>query len=571
MSGNLPPEGPQEPGSRGDADPAPAGNYDHRYRGGGAPPKEDWAWSNSATTHSESSTSPDAESEWAWSHSGAPPELGSNPPRSSDGKSEWGWAHPGDPLDLGRSSVGEPQGWSWSDTTEPPEPEPEPEPEPDRPEVPADAGTSAEQEPAAPREPEETVDPEPDTAGPEAVPAGAAPRRSPTRPEREPERPSARPCGGEPPMEKLGDRFRVLLVAASTSVALSYLAMVLVAAVAGLTASAGPAPGRLLGTAVPLWLAAHQVPLVLADAPLGALPLLPTIGVIALVARAAATATTRLGGRLREDASVVVATLAGTHASVAVLATSLPSADVRAAPWAALLGGGLVAAAGAGPSALRVTGPPRYWSKTPDWLRVGLAGARIGGSALAVAGALMLLSGLLVASRELYWSLESSGGFGAALGLTLLSLCYLPNALVASVSWVAGPGVTIGAAAASPLFTSPGPLPQLPLMAVMPSIQPPGWTVVVFILPVLAGALVGRRCRQAGDDPVTRLSAVAVAAITVAVGAGLLAAVVGGRLAGGPFDPVDVPAFALASAVLAWLGVPAVAVALLPSRPGRLR
>jgi hypothetical protein len=399
------------------------------------------------------------------------------------------------------------------------------------------------------------VDPadiDPSAAAPVAEPPAAAPDRA--------------------PMQHSGDRLRLLTGAAVLSVLLSYLAMALVAALAGLTAGAGPAIRALLVAAIPLWLAAHQVPLVVAGAPLGVLPLVPTAAVLALAAVLATRATRRLGGRLREDASAVVATLAGAHASVAVLATALPQSPVQAAPWAALLGGGVVAATGAGLGALRCTGLPAWWYAAPGWARGGIAAARVGAAALATEGALMLLAALLVAVGEVSARFQSTApGLGAGFGIALLSLCYLPNALIASVSWLAGPGLSIGAAAASPLFTAPGPLPPVPLMAAMPALAPPGWTVVVFLLPVLAGVLVGRQCRRADPEPVRRLCAVAVAAVTIAVGFGLLAAIVSGRLAAGPFDPVDLPALALAGSLLGWIAVPAVAVALLPERAGRSR
>jgi len=371
----------------------------------------------------------------------------------------------------------------------------------------------------------------------------------------------------EPPAHIPADRLRLLACGAVASLVLSYLLAVLIGAVAGLTAGDGLAAKALLVAAIPLWLAAHQVPLVVAGAPLGVLPLLPTAAVLTLTAVVAARVTTRLGGRLREDASAVVASLAGAHASVAVLATALPQSPVQATPWAALLGGGLVAAAGAGLGALRRTGLPGWWTVAPEWVRVGVSAAWVGASTLCTAGSLMLFAALLVAVGEVHARLQAaSPTLGAGVGITLLSLCYLPNAVVASVSWLAGPGLSIGAAAASPLFTAPGLVPPIPLMAAMPAVRPPGWTALVFMLPVLAGILVGRRCRQVDDDPVHRVCAVAAAAGIVAFGFGLLAALVSGRLAAGPFDPVELPALALAAALLGWIGVPAVAVALLPER-----
>ncbi|GAA5150228.1 hypothetical protein GCM10023321_15190 [Pseudonocardia eucalypti] len=385
------------------------------------------------------------------------------------------------------------------------------------------------------------------------------------------------PTGADaPPAEPVlgpGDRFRLLGTTALASVLLSLLASAVVAGLAGLTAGAPWHPAGLIRAAVPLWLAAHQVPLVVDGVPLGVLPLLPTLGLGVVIGALATRLTRRLGGRAREDGSAVIATLGGTHASVAVLATALPADPAPASPWGALLGAGIVAAVAAGLGTLRATGVPAWWPGLPLWLRTGLVAARQGACALASAGALLLFAALLGSISEMHARLVAGPPeLGAGLGLIVLSLCYLPNALVASVSWLAGPGVSIGAATASPLFTSAGPLPAVPLMAAMPLERPPGWTALVFLLPVLVGALVGRRCRDADPaEPLRRLPAVGVAAGVVAVGAALLAAVVSGSLAGGPFDPVVLPPIGLAAALLGWVGVPALAVALLPGYrgPGR--
>jgi hypothetical protein len=374
-----------------------------------------------------------------------------------------------------------------------------------------------------------------------------------------------------PTLDKPGDRFQVLLLAALSMLALGFLAMVVVAAVAGLTAGAGPAVGALFGAAVPLWLAAHQVPLTLQGAPLGVLPLLPTVGMVWLVVRTSAAATRRLGGRWREDCVVVAATLTGSSASAAVLATALPAGTAQTTPWAAFVGAGLVTAVGAGLGALRIAGAPAWWWTAPPWVHTGLAAARIAAAALAVAGSLLLVSALLVDASQLRARVESAGpDTGALLGITLLSLCYLPNALVAAVGWVLGPGISIGAAAASQLLTRPGPLPGLPLMAAMPAIRPPAWTVVVFLLPVVAGVLIGLRCRRAGGSRAAGLRSAALASALVALGVAVLADVVSGRLGGGPFDPVELSGLATGAAAFGWLAVPSVVVVLLPGARARL-
>lgn len=360
-------------------------------------------------------------------------------------------------------------------------------------------------------------------------------------------------------------KVRVLVGSALGSVLSSYVIMVAVAGLAGATASAPLEPLALLVAGLPLWLSAHQVPLIIAGAPLSALPLLPTVGIAMVTAGFAAAALGRLGGRWDADAGRVVGTLAVAHASLAVLTTALPTDPVRAEPWPALLGAGLVSAAGAALGVLRVAGVPNRWSLAPRWFRVGLTAAATGLAALATVAALLVLVGLTVDVRTVRVGFDMRPGFGAELGVAVLSICYLPNAVVSAVSWLAGPGLIVGSAAASPLGVTVGPLPPLPLLAVMPTSPPPGWVAAVFVLPVLAGGMIGLRCRRTGVDPMARLRAVGAAVTTVALVFLLAATLVSGRLAAGPFDPVDLPALSGALALFGWLVVPASIVALVPA------
>jgi hypothetical protein len=85
------------------------------------------------------------------------------------------------------------------------------------------------------------------------------------------------------------------------------------------------------------------------------------------------------------------------------------------------------------------------------------------------------------------------------------------------------------------------------------------------VLPVTAGALAGWRCRGL-SGPAARLRAVGVAAVLAGVGWLVLAALAGGALAGGPFDPVTVPAGSLAVAVALFVGVPGAVTVLVAGR-----
>lgn len=358
------------------------------------------------------------------------------------------------------------------------------------------------------------------------------------------------------------------------TVLVSYALLIPPAAGVVLTAGGGLSVDGALAVAVPLWLAAHQIPLVLQGQPLSVLPLLPTAVLVAVIVIGSGWALRRLGGRVRADAGAVLASIAGAHAAVAVLGSALlpHAAEVAAAPWAAMVGAGLVAGASVGAGVLRSCALPAEWLyPIPDWCRSGLRGAVVGLAGLAVLGSVLLSAGLVLGAADVHAAYQRiAPGFGAALGVTLLSLAYLPNAVVAALSWGLGSGVAVGTAAASPFAAFPGERSSFPLLAALPGTTPPGWAAVVLLAPVAVGILVGVACCRASGsmlgpasrgEVVGRMRSAAAAAGLVAGAAGLLAVLAGGRLAAGPFDPVRMPVELVVPAVLLWIGGPAVLIA----------
>ncbi|WP_433504183.1 cell division protein PerM [Pseudonocardia halophobica] len=405
--------------------------------------------------------------------------------------------------------------------------------------------------------------------------------RSLRAPDRAEEEPDGAPDAAETPGPEVPeglDRLRVVLAAAMGTVLVSY-AMLVPAALLVVLAGGGAdsSVDGAFAAAIPLWLAAHLIPLALEGQPLSVLPLLPTVAVIVVVAWGARWAARRLGRRIRQDAGAVVAASAGAHAAVAVLGSALlpTSAAVGAAPWAAMLGAGLIAAVGAGIGVLRACGLPADWrERLQGWPAAGLAAAAVGGAALLLAGALVVLVGLVVGAGRvhgLYEALAPTGG--AALGMTLLGLAYLPNAAIAGASWLLGPGVDVGLGAWTPFGGAPAPLPPLPLLGALPTVPSPAWAVVVVIVPVGIGLVVGGICRTVLGPESTlpeRMRAVGVASITLALVAALVATLAGGRLAAGRYDPVAMPAWLVLLAVVVWIGGPAAVLALVQrGGPGR--
>ncbi len=379
---------------------------------------------------------------------------------------------------------------------------------------------------------------------------------------------AARDPAGEGTRPGLG----ALIGAACLPAVASYL--VAAVALAILTAAAGAntsvAGVARLGAAG--WLAAHHVPLTIQGAPLGVLPLLPTLLLGALVARGATGVADRSGITQPVDAGWVAATIAGTHGVLgAVLALVATPVTITADPAQAAVGCALVAGTAAGLGLVRPCGLlPAALRRAPGWVRPGLE-AGLWGLAIALsAGFVTVLLALVVSAPEV---VEMSGpDIASAFGLTVVSIGYLPNAAIAGLSWLAGPGLSVGAVSISPVAVHAGSVPAVPLLAALP--QGPGqpWWGVVLAVPLLIGAAVGRRCVAAGQDRSERLRVLAVAATALAVGIAVLGALAGGRLGAAAFDPVDIPFGALAAVVLAatLLGGGAATQLWAPGRPQAL-
>lgn len=194
------------------------------------------------------------------------------------------------------------------------------------------------------------------------------------------------------------------------------------------------------------------------------------------------------------------------------------------------------------------------WREITGWV---VAGVRAGAAllvGLVALGAALLLVTLL-------------GSFGdvlavhAALGPDLISTVVLVLAqaaalvtlLVWGVAWLAGPGFAIGAVSVSPVAATAGPLPALPVLALVPDAGPgPGrWVgVVVVVLALLV--LVRPLGRTTGWVELATTAAVPV--LVVALVGGAAAGLSGGEV--GPLMPVGTsgPAVLLALALLTALG-----------------
>jgi hypothetical protein len=366
---------------------------------------------------------------------------------------------------------------------------------------------------------------------------------------------------------------RVLAYAAFAPIVGGYAVVATVLAVVVATASniQLTVPGVLLA-AVPGWLAAHHVPLGLGTHSFAVLPLLPTAVLMVLVARSASRAAGRLHLHEPSQARLVVFPIAAAHAIVGVtIALVLQGGPLTVSPPAAFFGCGAVSALAATIGVVRRCCLLDVALSRVDPVVVrGLRAGAMGVAAMSAAGALVLAFGLVVHWTTATAVFEQTGSeLGSEFGMFLLTVAYLPNAIVAALAFAMGPGFTMGTFSVTPLHLTITKLPAVPLFAAVPEHQ--SRTLLGLMLaPLVVGLFLGWSCRRIAPRPLARLRGVAVAAAVVGATAFLLAAVTGGRLGGGAFSPVTVPAGLVGAVALGWVLIPAGLVAMLAGpKPAR--
>ncbi|EID72955.1 hypothetical protein W59_35568 [Rhodococcus opacus RKJ300 = JCM 13270] len=349
------------------------------------------------------------------------------------------------------------------------------------------------------------------------------------------------------------DEMRALLAVAFrpagvTVVLLSALIVVtLVAANSDLTGT--------FGAIAASWLAIHQVPLTIDGTSLGVLPLIPTAGMMWVVARGCAAVVHPASSR-RHALQVIGAAVAGplvvTAISLAVIADA--SAVIPLSSPNALAAFGWVLFVHLLASAIGVTVAmwPTLGAQVPSWVRDAVQPGLRALTAILGAGAVMVTISLLMEWSTVGSLLERGDGVVGMLGLTILSVLYLPNVVVGAAAAVIGGTAQIGDVSVSVFGNVGGSLPPLPLLGAVPDGVSGGAWPALLVIPLLIGVMLGRDCgrRVAGQEA---LFTVLTAAAGVGVVTAVLGLVSGGRL--GAFGTVELHWWAFGLLTFAWLGL----------------
>ena len=212
-------------------------------------------------------------------------------------------------------------------------------------------------------------------------------------------------------------------------------------------------------------------------------------------------------------------------------------------------------------AAWAASGNPRVRAGLGAALRAGAASVMLVVLVSAVTATVVLAAGYAQVIR-LYETLHTEVLGGVA--LTAGQFAFVPNIVLWVASWFAGPGFALGAGSqVSPLGTSVGPLPAIPLLGALPAGEL-SFGYVGLAVPIVAAFLAATAVRPALMRAVGDGSRLGWSAFVTVVGGaaggllfGLLAAASAGALGPGRFDQVgpDALAVGLASALEFAIGI----------------
>lgn len=256
----------------------------------------------------------------------------------------------------------------------------------------------------------------------------------------------------------------------------------------------GADAGAVLRIAADGWLLANGSALQVAGSPLSLVPLGLAVLPAYLLGRAGTSLARTVSVVDTAGALRLTAALALAYGVLAVVAAGAAATPQVSAPLLrAFVAATALAAVCGGIGVMRGAGRWHHlWAWLPAMVRAGIQGGALA-VAVVLAGAAVLAGTSLALSAGEAGQVLNGLGVGAvgALALLLLSLSYLPNALVYAAAFLTGSGFAVGAGTAvSPFEVRLGPVPALPLLAALPSGSGSGW-LAVMAAPVAGGLLGG--------------------------------------------------------------------------------
>lgn len=305
-------------------------------------------------------------------------------------------------------------------------------------------------------------------------------------------------------------------VAGAAAGVVSFLLLALICLAAWMLEPSGQQEwAEMVEVAAAAWLAGLGLAPTISGITLTLLPFgFVVIPIIGLVAAARWAVGSSAVARRGEALAVAAAAALAFGAFAAVLAGMSPSIGIS--PVRAALSGAVLAGLVTALTAVRRAGLIGA-DALPGQLRDALVAAVVALLVLVACAGLALAVTIVAHVDDITALLVLlNGGASGLVMLAALSLAYIPTALVWSVAYLLGPGVSVGSNATVSPFTDTvsTTLPGFPLLAALPSQAPTG-SVLLPLAGVLAGVLAGFLLRRRGVRGRAALSLGGVAALIV--------------------------------------------------------
>jgi hypothetical protein len=295
--------------------------------------------------------------------------------------------------------------------------------------------------------------------------------------------------------------------------------------------------GSAMRFAVALWLDGQRVPI---DVPGGRIALAPlglTVLLGLLLGRFAAVVARGAASQEVGAVGAMVFAITLPYAGIAAgLATVARTETIRPSPGAAFITAGILALVATTVGGLR--GADQWAAmrdRLPQTLRHSMRAAGVAAAVLLGTATVLTVAALWHHADLVGNSIDGYSNGSGRFAVAAISLLFIPNAVLFSAAYLAGPGFAIGTGTTVSLADAHvGATPALPVLAALPHGGAPSALVVVAIVTGLfAGLLAAWRIRRdVGDDLRAQLGAVLLTGLAVGGAAALLAA-----LSGGPFGP----------------------------------
>lgn len=356
-------------------------------------------------------------------------------------------------------------------------------------------------------------------------------------------------------------------VAGAAAAVLSFLALAVVALGAWMLDPTGTQEwSGMLEVASGAWLAALGLPPTIDGVSVTLLPLgfalVPAIAVYGASRWAAdASAVAR-----RSEGLVVTVAAALAFAAVAAVIASLARSLAVPATEAALVSGAATFVL-SGLVVMWRAGVIRWHALAPS-ARHALGATAVALAVLVLVAATALAAAVIANMDEITSLLVALDmGVSGVLLLSVLTLGYLPNAVVWAMAYILGPGVTISVGATVSPYAEPSTatLPGFPLLAVLPSEAPVG-AVLLPLAGVVAGIFAGVYLRRCGQAALRGAGLAVIAAVVSGVVLASVAWLASGSLGTTTLQGLGPSPIALGLIGSALVGLGALAVAAWPAR-----